>query len=61
MYKLESILGNERHEILWDSEIQTDHLIPTRRPGLVLINLKKRICLPTVDRVKMKESKKTDK
>ena len=32
------------HKILWDFEIQTDHLIPARRPDLVLINKKKRTC-----------------
>ena len=30
--------------ILWDLEIQTDYLIPARRPDLVLINKKKRTC-----------------
>ena len=38
VYKLESILKNEMHKILWDFEIQTDHLILGRKPGLVLIN-----------------------
>ena len=41
MYKGESTLENETHKILWDFEIQTDHLIPARRPNLVLINKKK--------------------
>ena len=31
----ESILENEMHKILWDFEIQTDHLISARRPDLV--------------------------
>ena len=38
MHKPESVLENETHKILWDFEIQTDHLIPARRPDLVLIN-----------------------
>ena len=35
MYKPESVLGNETHKILWDSQIQMDHLIKARRPNLV--------------------------
>ena len=38
IHKTKSILENEMHKILWDFEIQTDLLIPTGRPGLVLIN-----------------------
>ena len=34
----ESILENDMHEI------QTDHLIPARRPGLLIINKKKKTC-----------------
>ena len=41
MQKPESILENETHKILKDSEIQTDPLILARRPDLVLINKKK--------------------
>ena len=40
MHKSESVLKNETHNILWDFEIKTDHLIPARRPDLVLINKK---------------------
>ena len=32
----ESVLENETHKFLWDSEIQTDRLISARRPGLVI-------------------------
>ena len=35
---------NDSHKILWDFNIQTDHLIPARRPDLIIINKKKRIC-----------------
>ena len=38
MHKPEPILKNETLKILWDFEIQTDHLIPPRRPGLVIID-----------------------
>ena len=42
MHKPESILENEMHKILWDFEIQIDHLILARRPDLVIINNKKK-------------------
>ena len=38
MHKLESVLENETHKIHWDFTIQIDHLIPTKRPDLVIIN-----------------------
>ena len=40
MYNPESILGNFTHKLLWDFEIQTDHLISARRPNLIIINKK---------------------
>ena len=42
MHKPESVLENEMNTILWDFDIQTDHLIPARRPDLVLIDEKKK-------------------
>ena len=39
---LASVLENKTHKLLWDFEIQIDHLISPRRPGLVIINNKKR-------------------
>ena len=27
-----TVLENDSHKLLWDFDIQTDHLIPTRRP-----------------------------
>ena len=67
MHKPESVLENETHKILWDFEIQTDHLITARRPDLVLINKKERIChlvdfsVPADHREKLKEIEKKDK
>ena len=67
MHKPESVLENETHTILWDFEIKTDHLIPARRPDLVLINKKERTCqlvdfaVPEDYRVKQKENEKMDK
>ena len=43
LHKPESILENETtHKILWDFEIQTDHLIPAKRPDQEIID--KKIC-----------------
>ena len=38
IHRPESVLENEMHIILWDFEMQTDHLIPVRRPDLVIVN-----------------------
>ena len=37
-------LENDTHKLLWDFDVQTDHLISARRPNLILINKKKGIC-----------------
>ena len=34
-------MENETHTFLWDFEIQTDHLIPARRPDQVIIYKRK--------------------
>ena len=60
------------HKLLWDFNIQTDHLIPTRRPDLIIINQKKKkkkkrnckivdFAVPADDRIKLKECEKKDK
>ena len=36
-----SVLENDTHKLLWDFNIQTDHLISARIPDLPLINNKK--------------------
>ena len=68
MHNLESVLENETHKLLWDFDVQTDHLISARRPHLVIINKKKRTCriedfaVPTNSWVRLKENeKKKDK
>ena len=33
---------NNTHKLQWDFVIQTDHLIPTRRPDLIIIKKKKK-------------------
>ena len=67
MHNPESFLEKEAHKLLWDFEIQIDHLISTRQPDLVIINKKKRtyrnvdFAVPDDHSVKLKESEKQDK
>ena len=35
------VLENDTHKLLWDFDIQTDHLISARRPDLIIINKKR--------------------
>ena len=37
MHHTESVLVNDTHKLLWDFDIKIDHLIPTRRPDLIII------------------------
>ena len=58
---------NDTHKLLWDFNIQTDHLIPARRPDLIIIDKKKRICqivdfvVPVDHKINLKECAKKDK
>ena len=70
MHNPAPVLENDSHKLLWDFNLQTDHLIPTRRPDLIIINKKKkkkRICkivdfaVPADHRINLKESEKKDK
>ena len=61
MHNPASVLENAMHKLLWDFNIQTDHLIPARRPDLIIINKKeKRTCkivdftVPAKHRIKLK-------
>ena len=36
-----SVLENDTHKLLWDFNIETDHLISARKPDLMIINNKK--------------------
>ncbi len=62
-----AVLENDTHKLLWDFNIQTDHLIPARRPDLIIVNKKKRTCkivdfaVPADHRIKLKECEKKDK
>ena len=42
MHNPASVLEKKMHKFLWDFEIQTDHLISSRRPDLIVINQKKK-------------------
>ena len=67
MHNQAPVLENDSHEFLWDINIQTDHLIPARRPDLIIINKRKRICkivdfaVPADHRISLKESEKKNK
>ena len=50
MYNSAPVLENDSHKFLWDFNIQTDQLIPARRPDLIIINI-----------INLKESEKKDK
>ena len=67
MHNLAPVLENDSHKLLWDFNIKTDHLIRARRPDLIIINKRKRICkivdfaVPADPRINLKESEKKDK
>ena len=44
MHNPAPVLENATHKLLWDFNLQTDHLIPARRPDLIIINKKKITC-----------------
>ena len=67
MHNPAPVIENDSHKLLWDFNIQTDHLIPARRPYFIIINKKMRICkivdfaIPADHRINLKESEKKDK
>ena len=42
MHNPTAILENDTHKLLWDFDVQTDHLILDRRPDLIVIIKKKK-------------------
>ena len=42
MHNPTPVLENETYKVLWDIEIQTDHLISSRWPELVIIKKEKK-------------------
>ena len=67
MHNPAPVLENDSHKLIWDFNIQTDHLIPAGRPDLIIINKRKRICkivdfaFPADHRINLKEGEKEDK
>ena len=69
MHNPAPVLKNDTHKLLWDFDIQTDHLISARRPDLIIINKKKKkkfskivdFVVPADHRIKLKECEKRDK
>ena len=63
------VLENDTHKLLWDFDIQTNHLISARRPDLIISNKKKKnriskivdFAVPEDHRIKLKECEKRDK
>ena len=43
MHNPESVLENEAHKLLWDFEIQTDHLISYKWPDFIIMNKKRQV------------------
>ena len=70
MHNLAPVIENDTHKILWDFDIQTDHLISARRSDLKIINNKKEkrkkigkivdFAVPADHRIKLKECEKRD-
>ena len=68
MHNSGSIRVSERHKLLLDLDIETNHLISARRPDLIIINQKKKkithkiiyFAVPADHRAKLKESEKKD-
>ena len=49
MHNPAPVIENYSHKLLWDFNIQTDHLIPARRSDLIIINDKKKRTCKIVD------------
>ena len=68
MHNTAPVLENATHKLQWDFNIQTDRIIPARRPDLIIINNKKKknckivdFAVPADHRTNLKESEKKDK
>ena len=66
-HKPESVLENDKSQLLWDFEVQTDHHNEARRPDLILVGKERNTCqivdfaIPGDHRVEMKEKEKREK
>ena len=67
MHNPAPVLENDTQKLLWDFDIQTDHIISARRLDLIIISIKKKICkvvifaVPADHRIKLKECEKRDR
>ena len=67
MHNPAPVLENDSHKLLREFNIQMDHQILARRPDLIIINKKKRICkivdfaVPADHRINLKECEKKHK
>ena len=70
MHNPASVLTNDTHKFLWYFDIQTNHLISTRRPDLIIIDKKKKekktckvvdFAVPADHGIKLKENEQKDK
>ena len=61
------VMENTNYKILWDFSIQTDHILQARRPDLVFIDKKNKLCkiidvaIPGDSRIESKEREKVEK
>ena len=66
MHNPAPVIENDSHKLLWEFSMQTDRLIPARRPDFIIINKKKKkrirkivdFAVPADHRINLKESKK---
>ena len=67
LHKPESVTENNQVKILWDFEIRTDHVIPARRPDIVVVDKVKReatiidVAVPSDRNIQDKETEKITK
>ena len=68
MHSPAALQENDSHSLLWDFDLQTDHLISEKKTDLIVINNnKKRTCkildfaVSADQRIKLKEREKNDK
>ena len=73
MHNPAPLLENDTHKLLWDFDVQTDHVISARRPDLIIKkkkekkNKRERICkivdfaVPADHRINLKECEKKNK
>ena len=67
MHNPAPVQENDTHKILWYFDIQTNYVISARRPDIIIIKKKKKICkivdfaVPADLRINLKECENKDK